>query len=305
MGNHTVDNTVTRNMTNFQLNSVAVQVWLASLWLTCAVGALTSILLLIVIVMNSGARKGYRFLVAHMLVLLIVYFVVHYPAIGIFVYADQMKNWRVSNSQCNLVTFPIMATGFASNWTDLFTAFNRVVAVVFPAKYKTYVLSRWSSWSIGFVWIISLTFSALPFSGTGGHFKMFLGTCNWSPDGRAGTMVQTLGIYFPFTFVGISYFMIFLKFFYLKLTARFRIRPRPENCVAKLIQRTSNRRFRVAGMLFLSFLCYSLCYLPFPLMKLFFEDVFRSRPMIFLWLRVLLVVGQMMTPVSTVLAVIL
>lgn len=288
-----------------KISITELDIWLAFFALLCCTGAFGNISLLVVIFFGVKKQKHSEILIAHVLAIYTSMCAVHYPFYAIIVYGNQVWKWNIPEWWCEYIYCVYMTTLFAANWADMCIAANRFVAVFTPHSYKRWTSPKAMACNVIITWVGGFIPAFLPHFGIGGHFVMApAGACAYAAVGRAGHVVMAMGIYIPLVFIGFCYVALFSKITLTKITKLRRDHVAVSAAVVfhiqaavEVLDRKMQRRVELAWTLFVSFLWYCLCYLPVPVMNSFFSHVYLSVPILFLWLRTVMMGGSALNPV--------
>ncbi|XP_055330402.1 allatostatin-A receptor-like [Paramacrobiotus metropolitanus] len=255
-----------------------------------AIGAIFTCCLLMIMIVLNKFQTGSGIMIAHSQ---IVDFIIC-TILNIVQNATilQVQSGRFTPIDCRTVQFLQMLFVFVGNWSAVFLAANRFVAIVMPFYYKK-VTTHWTlALSLLTAWAISLGCSLPMYL----NFNVVLGM---QPTGACGTLKITgpffgimgfVSTYLPIALLGVLYITLFLLQKFSRFTERYRTEPSER-------QRESHRRrIALAKVLFCSFLWYCLCMLPPPILINFYPDVWRREFRLLMWTRTLLMVGYAVNP---------
>ncbi|XP_055332329.1 uncharacterized protein LOC129584238 [Paramacrobiotus metropolitanus] len=196
---------------------------------------------------------------------------------------------------CPFARFSLISMQAVGNWSAVFLALNRFVAVVIPHHYQKVATQPVLIGKIVLSWSIGLAIT-VP------HYVLKLGVeFGLSPTGACVILkmdaflfrvISALVFYLPIGIVGALYVVIFLKGLYLK--RRILVHPEARRAPMPVVMK---KRLQVARMLMWTFIWYCICYFPATFLPGFFYHVYKDDKRIEFWAKTLLYLGYAMNPV--------
>ncbi|XP_055340587.1 allatostatin-A receptor-like [Paramacrobiotus metropolitanus] len=276
-----------------------VTLWFAVMMGLSAVGAVANITLTITILSSEKLRSGCGVLIAHLLLVSATLCAVHLPLLTVTTYYMAPKQ-PLGITFCRVTVLFYFSTLYVVNWTAMLISINRFVAIVYPYKYN----AHFASYKVGFSlialsWTVVLCCNFLVFFNHGGRFEA---TRPWGACGitvirnsMIYPMITVICVTFPTALEGVMYVAIFATVGWRALLRRRKIR----HVVERAIERRNSlvqKRYRSVKMLSVSYLWYSVCFMPAPIASSIFPHVYSSSPLLQLFLRVLLLCGYTTIP---------
>ncbi|XP_055353544.1 rhodopsin-like [Paramacrobiotus metropolitanus] len=243
-------------------------VWLTMQITIALTGALLIIFYLFAMHRLRKLTTGSGLLVAHALIIDLIFCLGGVPVIAIPVYLTQMQvHFEYS---CMPVDFFLLFIMIAGNWTAVVLSINRWLAVVTPHHYARIATRRMSFLTLLFVWSVALGCS-IPFLNTIPgmvHGILPSGICGLIRQSGPTTMILVVfGTYLPLVLMAIVYSSLFI---YTRMQNKFNKIENQANEERPF--RAFERRLRIAKALCLSFIWYCLCILPPPILTVFFAS---------------------------------
>ncbi|XP_055332286.1 melanopsin-like [Paramacrobiotus metropolitanus] len=261
-------------------------------------GALGNLLIVYVIISQIRLRTGCGLLIANCLVAYTILCGFSFPIVGTSVYRKQFGQPVLGPQSCKPLQWIQLACRFAAYWFDLFIAINRVVAVCYPYRYRTF--SRPCHVIVGIVglWLTALAYSSLGWFDIGVNFIMLpLGTCAALPSGRMGQVVLYTGFYMP----GASTTGLYVFLYAMIKRGKQQIQPESaRNPRQRKIALANQRRMITTNMMCVSFVWTAACSMILPvtisLIKVAEDEV--KQPLAVIWLAAIQLLGYAVNPVG-------
>ncbi|XP_055340555.1 trace amine-associated receptor 7a-like [Paramacrobiotus metropolitanus] len=260
-------------------------------------GVLCNILVMYIILSQRKLRSGCGILIAHLLFINVTLCLVHMPILSIstYFYAPYV---RLGKTFCNYTILFYYSSLYTVDWAACLISVNRYVAIFLPHHYRK-CAGRYGVISMIVTgWIIAFSCNLVLFYGVGGAYQSTKpwGACGITvSDAVTYPTVTVICVTLPVCLEGVVYLSIFAVVGLRKLINRRRVSVADVNAdVAH--QHQFKKRFRVARMLFCSYVWYSICFLPAPIASSLYPVQYASLPLLQLFLRVLLVLGYATIP---------
>ena len=230
----------------------------------CSFGAVSVLLLLIIIISNKTLLSGSGILVFHLQLIHLTLCGVLLPISVLWKYLSMFG--QIIQVDCTAFSVLFMMVIKAENWCSLMLAINRLVAVSFPHYYKRFSSVKSISVMIVLCWLISFATNFPSYAlRIISDVSAPLQDC---PQAfRSSHTVQNLltgfGTYCPLMLIGIIYASVGLKVTIHsgRKTEPTKAYPRP----AAVENSKIRRKIALFRLLFCSYLWFVLCYIPTPL----------------------------------------
>ncbi|OWA53261.1 hypothetical protein BV898_17695 [Hypsibius exemplaris] len=139
----------------------AVMAWKFLTGIVCAIGVVSNLLVLIILLKNPALRKGAGRLVAHLLMCHLVLCAAIFPTV--LHYVDRASNAAITgipvDCQACRYRHPFHVTFNALvNWSEALLALNRLTAVLFPVCYRSLMRGMVQYSGLTLVWLNALYF---------------------------------------------------------------------------------------------------------------------------------------------------
>ncbi|OQV12349.1 hypothetical protein BV898_13377 [Hypsibius exemplaris] len=261
--------------------------------ISISVGGATLLLLLIASsLVHEKLHKGSRVLVIHLMTMQLLICGIFYPILNISSYLA-MRHIKV-NLNCTLLLFLEIATMHAEKWASLGLAVNRFVSLICPRSYRLFTSKKVLIITVTLPWLIGLGDTLPVLFQIGGEFGTSapFGLCVLYAAVRNGTygiVWTTIGVYLPICLTGVLYLTLFAR-----LSRRARVGPE-ERKPSGRARAKQTRQIALSKLLVASFVWYSICYLPGPIVLTQFAAFYVRDVM--LWLRTLTLLGYAVSPV--------
>lgn len=277
-------------------SSQTIAVWYVTIMILCVIGAVNNLLLLTVIFKTRKLRAGAGILVAHLIVIFSVMCTFLYPISNTVIFM-QAYNIRVSDTFCRAIQGPAGACVIVANWTDVFLALNRFMAICLPHHYARWAQKKVSIALISVAWFFAALCTGLAalFKIGGEYVATEMGICYFKGHGAFGDAQYFLGASVPNALVGVAAVAVLAKLLLAELRKKRRIAA--NWLLARVYYATprARRRLGVAKMLFASFLFCFVCSLPVAVVTIN-QHLVRDS-MWALWFRFLYVGPYALNPV--------
>ncbi|XP_055337371.1 rhodopsin-like [Paramacrobiotus metropolitanus] len=284
--------------------STTLQVWVAIIGILAIIGTSLNVPLFVTIATGSKLNTGSGALIAHLLFIESMLCSVWNPIICISMYTAHIK--PLSHTFCQYALFGYYIFLHCANWSTLLLAINRFVAIMFPHQYSKVSSKPALLFSMSFGWMVAIGFNLPGFLGVSGDYVPI------PPWGGCGTKVTAQFAWFnalltgvltsiPVSGVGLAYIVMFVKIGVVWCRNRNAVvtKQKDDSSAGARHDRSvlQKRRFDSAKMLFISYLWYSLCYLPAPIASSVYPQAYASMPALQLALRGVLLMGYAFNPV--------
>ncbi|OQV13701.1 hypothetical protein BV898_12095 [Hypsibius exemplaris] len=268
--------------------------WLATTLTISFIGVANNLLLLRIIWPAKIRKLGVGLLIVHFVVLNLLMCLVTFP-VEFFIVLAKRDGWPIAGTACYYVQTMYTINASVVNWSDTGLAVNRVVALYYPHRYRT-----WSTMPRGVAmivcsWMICIGVTVLTIAtGDGPTVSIsVLGQCSFSNKIHLGLVLTAFIAYVPFAICGVASLLILWKFL-LQYRSTFRTAAIAPNGNAR--HRTARRSLNMARMLLLTFLWCGICVLPAYVVRIRFPSLSRTDPVSVQWMRTALVCQYAVTP---------
>ncbi|XP_055335848.1 protein trapped in endoderm-1-like [Paramacrobiotus metropolitanus] len=284
----------TLHRSNASSSAVTVQL---TIWFTAQLGlslggsALFMLLLLVMYRLNK-LQTGSGLLIAHSLVIELVYCLLMSPITTIQAFCQYFQVPFYYN--CRWIGFFLILILYTEHWSGVMLALNRFIAVLLPHAYKKVSSKKGSAVAMGFAWTMSffLNLTTLQFIPGLQYTRQSATSCRWvGGDGVAFRIVGLLGTYIPIIIQTTCYGSLFLIF----QVKKFRETPsanggeRPCASVQK--------RLAMTKALCFSFLWYCACILPPAIMTQIDTGAWKQNLALLQYSRTSQLLGYAISPV--------
>ncbi|OQV16105.1 hypothetical protein BV898_09741 [Hypsibius exemplaris] len=186
-----------------------------------------------------------------------------------------------------------------ANWTDLALACNRLMAICFPIHYVKWTTRKVIAALLIAAWVVSFAI-VLPvpplYLGWPGNLSLPPPAQCSNLNGSASLFVTSMTNFVPYAVSGVIYAAIWFKIVFEARHRRVTI-PMGHGLLDVKQMRAKMRQLTVSKMLMAVFVWNSLCMLPFFVVTLAFPELFVRKPTLSLWLRLIMSVQYLFSPV--------
>lgn len=230
------------------------------------VGVVLRIFLLVVLFRLHKIRESSGFLVACLQISELAFTGVTDPLHSQSLLASQL-NLSIGGVDCDVLTF-FHETFICTNlWLMASLAVNRFTAIIFPLQFNLFPKMNVAAVSVLVPWSIGLSLTLPPYL----RSKTIVArACGMHASKRTipkSTVIA--GIYLPLLITGVLYGFLLVSFILARRATRsvaFEGNANPE-------RRGLKKRYKLAKVLFFSFLWCSLCFLPLPALTAIFPGI--------------------------------
>ncbi|XP_055330391.1 melatonin receptor type 1B-A-like [Paramacrobiotus metropolitanus] len=281
----------TTNSSSVQLRTITgseLTVWIVAQFVIGIVGAVLTILLLIIMHRQQRLRRGSGLLIAHALSVDLIFCLVISPVTVIPIYLHQMDIPVWYN--CVLADFFLLVAIYLGNWTAVVLAINRLIAIILPQMYTKMTSLRFTTCLLIFVWTITITCNIPNLNIVPGlaHGRQASGACGLIQNDRGiFTILGVLGTYLPVALLGALYSCLFV------LSRFVNGRDRQNDAQRSLLK----RKLAIAKALCLSFVWYCICILPPAVLNMYYAAWWNKEIRVLLYTRSAQLLGYAANPV--------
>ncbi|XP_055344033.1 orexin receptor type 2-like [Paramacrobiotus metropolitanus] len=293
--------------------------WCVLTFLLCAIGLILNILLVSAIIVSPALRHGSGVLIAHSILLEVFLCAIAFPLVTASTYTPQFYVWSKPFCQYTMLLF--YGVLWAENWADATIAINRFIAIFFPHGYKKTRTPTALAITILIGWIVPLCTVLVLFFEIGAVFQaciksvtFFPANCDratflncpiaygpWQACGARPTsstyaVITIINTSVPIAIIGVIYITIFSTMFLRSLCSGRKTAPQITVNRSQGTAGALRKRLKSARMLSISYIWYSICYLPAPIVASAAPVAYGSQPLISLFLRLLLVCSGTTSP---------
>ncbi|XP_055340724.1 protein trapped in endoderm-1-like [Paramacrobiotus metropolitanus] len=276
--------------------------WFIVMIFLCILGAFSNSLLFMAIVTSRKLRKGSGTLIAHSILIEAFLCVIGVPLIMASTYMPQF-GWP-SKTMCKWTMLLFYGPIFAGTWASVLIAINRFVAIFFPHVYSKLTTPPLLALVIALGWAVALASSVPMFFEAGGISvgatkPWYACGARQEKPGYLYNFLVTVGTTAPAVALGVIYVSIFTLVIIRALIFRRKIDTTDKAAVARnqRAQAMTQKRLKMARMLFVSYIWFTVCYMPAPVTASVAPVLYGTSPLVSLFLRMLLEIGYATSPV--------
>ncbi|XP_055348010.1 uncharacterized protein LOC129595124 [Paramacrobiotus metropolitanus] len=202
------------NLSNLFLTESQFNVFYGVNLFCCITACSLYILLVAVLIRQSGHFTGSRLLILHQLIIEILMVAIHWPIwIATVAEGQQQRGVVRSLSFCQHYFFFYIINLTAVHYGLLGMALNRFVAIVFPHHYRTLSSKHMVLILIVFSWAMGFFCDFYVYLGAEGGFFPHppYGVCNFNHPGGMYALVTVFRTYLPLSLTGLLYLTLFTK----------------------------------------------------------------------------------------------
>ena len=303
----------------------SITIWFIVTTFISTVGAILLILLLLSTVQQRKHYTGTRLLIVHLMLLQLLLLGVTFPVLNTQGYLVVLDSVVIGSGgyvtairhqpfiHCPSLMFLHVSIIHTQAWAALLLAVNRFAATVFPYQYRQIVAKKALIFMLLLPWCVGLGINVPLWFDVGVSYAVtrpYPLCTTRSVAGPYPTVWSTIGNYLPTGLMGLAYGILLVR---LLISGRNRvggtagpIEPKPA-VQPRLRQKpvglgglaARERQLSLTKMLLLSFVWYTVCFVPGPVILTGFSNSVVRSYMLTLWVvRTLIILGLAASPVS-------
>ena len=303
----------------------SITIWFTVTTFISTVGALLLILLLLSTLQQRKHYNGTRLLIVHLMLLQLLLLGFTFPVLNTQGYLVVLDGVGIGSGgytraihrqpfiHCPSLMFLHVSIMHAQTWAALLLAVNRFAAAVFPHQYRQMVTKKALIFMLLLPWCVGLGINMPLWFDVGVSYAVSrpYPLCTTRTTGGAYPAVwSTVGNYLPTGLMGIAYGILLVR---LLISDRNRIGgtagpivPKPavqprqrQKPVGLGGLAARERQLALTKMLLLSFVWYTVCFVPGPVVLTAFSNLVARYYTLTLWVaRTLIILGLAASPVS-------
>ncbi|OQV25537.1 hypothetical protein BV898_00476 [Hypsibius exemplaris] len=188
------------NLTAIPIQDPAILAWSYLTGALCMIGIVTNLTVLSVVCASPQLRKGAGIFIEHLLFCHLALCLIAFPMIISRVYETTITATTniPSCSSCRYQHILHVLLNNLVNWSDGMLAVNRLVAIYYPSKFRTFNRRPVHYVCIVLCWLCTLAYSFPPLFGHLAQYKMSpLGTCGFTNGTRTFVVIMYLDTFSP------------------------------------------------------------------------------------------------------------